>query len=118
MIDDSTPDGLADTDTDADPEADSQAQLREDLLREARQAARRERAWHEARTERLKVYAILLRATLPRIGASARLELGPAIEIDPDLTTARNLAMEAIFADIRRIAGAGPLLHPEADDRA
>ena len=69
---------------------------------------RRQRAWHKTQTERLKVYASLLRVTLPRIGASARLDNGPALDIDPDVITARHLAIEAIFADIRRIAGTPP----------
>src|SRR3569623_985817 len=68
---------------------------------------------YEAQTERLKVYAALLRVTIPRIGATTRLDSGRETEIDPDVNTARNLAIESIFADIRRIAGAG--IHSAAD---
>jgi hypothetical protein len=62
---------------------------------------------YEAQTERLKVYAALLRVTIPRIGATTRPEFGKEAEIDPDVNAARNLAIESIFADIRRITGAG-----------
>lgn len=68
----------------------------------------------DARTERLKVYASLIRATLPRIGTSSGFE-GREPEIDGDVTTARNLAIEAIFADIRRIAGAGLHVNGEGE---
>lgn len=60
---------------------------------------------YEAQTERLKVYATLLRVTLPRIGATMRGEFAREAEIDPDVCSARNLAIMAICSDIRRITG-------------
>lgn len=86
---------------------ESSAARAEELIRHARDVARHDRAWHRAQTERLRVYATLLRVTLPRIGAMVRPEIGSGleIEIDPDVASARHLAVEAVLADIRRIAG-------------
>ncbi|SIN70533.1 hypothetical protein SAMN05444166_0272 [Singulisphaera sp. GP187] len=67
---------------------------------------------YDAQTERLKVYATLLRVTVPKIGATTRDEFGKEAEIDPDVCSARNLAIMAIFADIRRIAGFEERHHP------
>jgi|GEM_PF-3045820 len=61
---------------------------------------------YEAETERLRVYATLIRATLPRIGSTLRSEFGREAEIDTDVCAARNLALMGIFAEIRRIASA------------
>lgn len=72
-------------------------------------------AVYEAQTERLKVYATLLRVTVPRIGAATRVEFGRETEIDPDVCSARNLAIMAIFTDIRRIAGFEESSRPEVD---
>ncbi|WP_406699218.1 hypothetical protein V5E97_10110 [Singulisphaera sp. Ch08] len=66
---------------------------------------------YDAQTERLKVYATLLRVTVPKIGATTRVEFGKEAEIDPDVCSARNLAIMAIFADIRRIAGFEEMNH-------
>jgi hypothetical protein len=69
---------------------------------------------YDAQTERLKVYATLLRVTLPKIGATTRVEFGKEAEIDPDVCSARNLAIMAIFADIRRITGSQAITaHPD-----
>jgi hypothetical protein len=69
---------------------------------------------YDAQTERLKVYATLLRVTLPKIGATTRVEFGKEAEIDPDVCSARNLAIMAIFADIRRITGSPEITgHPD-----
>jgi hypothetical protein len=71
---------------------------------------------YDAQTERLKVYATLLRVTLPKIGATTRVEFGKEAEIDPDVCSARNLAIMAIFADIRRLAGSPEITgHPDAN---
>lgn len=62
---------------------------------------------YEAQTERLRVYAVVLRVTLPKPSATAGFDAAADADIDPDVHTARNLALEAVFADIRRIAGLG-----------
>ena len=96
-----TTDPALDADADDDLVDDDDASLDEDVP-----------AVYDAQTERLKVYATLLRVTVPKIGASTRVEFGKEAEIDPDVCSARNLAIMAIFADIRRIAGFEEMSHP------
>lgn len=68
---------------------------------------------YDSETERMKVYGSILRATSPRIGAVHGYEAGKEIEIDPDVDSARNLALLAIWSDIRRMAGGTDLAHGE-----
>lgn len=62
------------------------------------------RASHAAQTQRLQVYNDLIKALLPRIGAAGRAIGARPIDVDADVESARNLALVAIFADMRRIA--------------
>lgn len=62
---------------------------------------------YEARTERLRAYTLFLRATVPRVGITHGPESGREVTLIDDIESARNLAVMAVYQDIRRIAGDG-----------